>query len=1242
VRRRHVPTAAALAALALALASAAPARAQQIPVGTGGSVSSLVGVPVDVPLVVDLSARTEKLGSVTIRFAWNPSVLRFDGGSSSTFGALAVNEDTAAQGVLRFAGANPAGVGGRVVVGVGRFMPLTTDVTLFTLTVSELSAAGSFASLLPDVVIEASSYCNGAGTWGDVVENLAINAQDALAVLTSAVGLPVIGVNLPMGDVDASGSISTRDALIILSYAVGLDISAFRIGRVEPGGCAVAPSALAIVPGAVGTLEAGQSVGLQVRGQQPGGTVLPVTGVRWSSSDAAVATVDSLGFVQTLAAGTATIRAVRDGRDTLQLALTVVTRRTRHVVSAASPGGVGTPELPFATIADAVARLEAGDTIDLKPGRYEGDTLPVPTVVLGEIVGNAGPVLVPYSANEVLRLGSGRYLLRRVALEGAASTMLNLGTADTVELDSVRINMDVSRCASAAIGGSDIRLLALTSVRLIGDGYLNGCADAIWLYGNTAKLVLDNVGITDFGGSGVYAYNVDSAIIRRSGIHGNAGYAVWTSAWSGYGSGRVTAATSTALVLDSVRMSGEYSYGLVNAYDVRHARVVNSHFVGGGYGQSLYFEGNYEATSNRGWVELRNDSLVVPDADWIYAYALDSVTVDSVRGTVGDSYLSDAGLVRVRNSTFRLTDYYGAALYTYGAGTRVVVDSVEIRGQGCQCATGIYTYASGTTTVRRLRASDLDEGVYHYGDSALTVTESVFERMDYGVYGYGYYASAAIKALIRHVTMSDAGYGVELSGYSAVVDSSTFTRGWSAVSLYGQHRDTVRHLTVTDYDEGIQVGAAGLVDSNQIVRPYDNAIYSYRGSDTTRWDTLVIRANTVTCTNQYADPFYVYYGRTVVVNNTVVNSCYSGIYAYGASADSSMHIRGNVLPIGLNTSNAVIRAYGQTRYEIVGNLIEGTAQTTAYGAIDLGDYYTRMPWARVDSNTIRFPKRWGIFTESVDTLQVRGNLIEDYQSICCSSYSAAISAYAAYYYAADTSVTRIVGNTVRRSKGIGIRAELYGGIDSLWVDSNAVSNADTAAIYVNGGPLLARGNNIRSNARVGIDLPSNTGLPQPHLVQGNAFQGNSQFALRAQYDSVDARGNWWGVSGATPGTGGADAVSGRIDTTAVLSSEPTVPSLGAPVPRIAASAGVAALGTGSGTRYSAPARTAAPARTELRSRTLRRAGDRQLVLNPPPLLAGRAAERARAQAAEDSVRAVRQAAREARLAARNAPPRTTP
>ena len=276
-----------LALLALALAPLG-ARAQTITAAPGGNMTSLVGMPFDVPFYLDMTARTEKLGAFAARVQWNPAVLRLDGGSDGTFGAVTVNEDSLVAGVARVAGANPAGVGGLITLGILHFTPLVAQADTLHLSVTELFAAGTFADLTPSLTTRSGFFCPARGMFGDVDKDGSINSRDALIALSNAVGLDVGAFDVTLGDVDANGATNARDALIILSSAVGLPVTSFQVGRLAGGACSSSlPLVMAIVPDTV-DLVVGQTVVFEARAADSAGVLQTVTNAIWKSANSAV------------------------------------------------------------------------------------------------------------------------------------------------------------------------------------------------------------------------------------------------------------------------------------------------------------------------------------------------------------------------------------------------------------------------------------------------------------------------------------------------------------------------------------------------------------------------------------------------------------------------------------------------------------------------------------------------------------------------------------------------------------------------------------------------------------------------------------------------------------------------------------------------------------------------------------------------------------------------------------------
>ena len=118
----------------------------------GAKAGDTVRVVVEASL---LAAPSELLGSYNAQLQWNPAVLsyvRWDpmpGG----FTAPTVNETQVSAGQLRFGSANPNGKSGEMALIGITFVAAGSGATALQLTLSDLSAAITFTSLLPGAVV---------------------------------------------------------------------------------------------------------------------------------------------------------------------------------------------------------------------------------------------------------------------------------------------------------------------------------------------------------------------------------------------------------------------------------------------------------------------------------------------------------------------------------------------------------------------------------------------------------------------------------------------------------------------------------------------------------------------------------------------------------------------------------------------------------------------------------------------------------------------------------------------------------------------------------------------------------------------------------------------------------------------------------------------------------------------------------------------------------------------------------
>jgi hypothetical protein len=119
-----------------------------------------VGDTVKVRIAVDnRGVATQKIGSYNAMLVWNSTALRYvsSGAVAGGFAAPTVNDLLASTGQLRFGSADPNGATGQVALIEVRFVGAAAGVSPLTLTLTDLSAALTFANLLPAAVLVSGS-----------------------------------------------------------------------------------------------------------------------------------------------------------------------------------------------------------------------------------------------------------------------------------------------------------------------------------------------------------------------------------------------------------------------------------------------------------------------------------------------------------------------------------------------------------------------------------------------------------------------------------------------------------------------------------------------------------------------------------------------------------------------------------------------------------------------------------------------------------------------------------------------------------------------------------------------------------------------------------------------------------------------------------------------------------------------------------------------------------------------------
>ena len=1169
---RVIRVLAVLAAVTTCLGGVRAARAQAITAQPGGALSAPVGVTLDVPIVLDMGARPDKVGAFAGRLAWSPSVLRFDGGADGSFGSLAVALDSTAQGVIRLSGANPTGASGVITLGIARFTALIPDTTTLRLTISQLYAAGTFADLLPSLSVTNGQFCPARGQYGDINQDAAVNSADALIAVTHAVGLSVGTVDIALGDVDADGSTGTRDALGILSHAVGLPTTGFRILITAAGGCTTNPSAgFAILPNAVGQLVAGQMVRFEAR-VNPAGTPQSVLALEWLSGNPAVATVDSLGRVTAVAPGSTVIRAIREHTDTTQVVLTVVARRTTHYVDAAAlqqTNRVGTIAFPFDHVQDAIRIASAGDTVVIRPGRYsEADTLDKDVLLLGDTAANgARPEIFADGAqgSSVALTVSGPGI-RRVQNLAFSEAYAGIAVRDGVtraDFSGLRMWNVSSGILTDSIGTLNVRKSQLLGDR--NNGYGSGIGDAYFYYSRADTLRIEDSEVGEFSGYAVVANNFGLLEVTRSLLRDSGNELVYA--------GNDDSATTAGfnITVDSSRLRATdddalYVYGF-NTITIRHSTIQSDDGVGidASYGKAVI---------------LVKDSIIINDEEWIDGYDFDSLVVDSVTADLRDAYggyVYNVPRVRLTNSSF-VNLYDGILDVSYG-GTQRPGDSVIVRDNVFRADQRYNGYSDGLyvedahLVVENSQFYGLYAPIEGYGDSTLLAQHNIFEGAEYAVQFYGYgNGSARPRATVTHNTFRNTqDYEVEIYDAQVVVDSNTIVNGGDGIEIGTQFGAQVTRNRIQTLYRGIYVEG---YDSTQSITVTDNVVntlyyeaVSLEGEGNYPRIRFDVQRDTVVCGNLGGSSYAgirVRDADALVAANHVQN-CGSGISVEHPSSDSIFadSIIGNSV-IVQRGGDVGIRMEGAIRGLVRRNTVVGDSSVAMNrGGMVIGRdsycqyYYPNcLPVYVVDSNTVQRVATNGILLTGADSIVVRDNFIADVAHSVPNGYDAGISINSvnqAYLFGINR-YALIRGNDIQRMSAAGI--SVYTADSGIvHIDSNRVKQ-NRVGIQVADGNVDVSRNRITGNAHAGVEfMYASSGVASRTLTNNN-IAGNAFGVYEPDANSVNAANNWWGDAlgprcGSCDQSSTGDSVQGLVTYTPFLAAEFGATPSPAPRPRFA-------------------------------------------------------------------------------------------
>ncbi len=942
-----------LAAAALGASSAL--SAQQVTARVGGEPTATTFYQtIHVPITVDMTAAGgQMLGSYTARLTWNPNVLypnfytccgQVDSTTLGNFPAAAFNTDSAySYGILKFTAVSPSGVGGLVTVAQLRFTNYDTIPTPIQLSFSEMSAAGTFANLLPSLTVQNATFCSARGRWGDLDRDGQSNSRDALFVLSQVVGLAVnpLVADTSLADVDADGRNTSRDALVILSYAVGIPIPGQRVLLPAANSCGTGSARqLAVSPSAI-DLAVGQEFRLVAQATDSAGRVVSTPLPTWRSSDNTVAAVGTDGTVSPRGPGTATVTAEVSPGVTATATVTVIARRPNWIVDIAATGRPvqnGSATYPYEHPLQAFPWVAEGDTIRVTTGSYYWDTdgdLGAGIVLLGGTPGDTTtrPVFRdPQNSYTALRLNGGRRAVIRNVVFHNFSEALDLNGVLGLAVEDTKFLYTGSASGDAIYHcGADMDTVRIDRSAFIGDPQYR-YADAVYVSGCSqlaVRVMLFRDSRIQYMSDALYMYGVDSLQVLRSRITDNTGYGVSMS--QEYNE-------TPALYMAHSRVERNRYYE-VRADDMRRV-VIDTSVIRADSGDALYLGGDF---SNRARIYLHGDSIY-HQADyqsWLSVFDSDSLVIedlvlrapDDTSRVVTSNINADVAIVR--RSRFLNLGGSGYTVFSFN-GRRLLADSVTMTGcavGGCDQAYGFDVTAAGTQPsaqilrssftqlaqpiqasgagmvldVRNVTADSLDYGVDASFVDSVTIRDNVFTRVRRTglnlVYRVGSRGPSLVAGNSISCTASATQQGVYLYDFAAVMASDTVTACLTGVET-NQARSGTRIRQSTLRNNGTGVYVSQFLDTT-LIRIDSTGISGSTDGVYVAYGTVSLTHNRIEANTDGLEVSSSQGVVTQVHDNAFVNNTGFAVIAGGDSVDASANWWGAAAAPGGTPPNGV-------------------------------------------------------------------------------------------------------------------------------------------------------------------------------------------------------------------------------------------------------------------------------------------------------------------------------------------------
>ena len=1022
--------------------SASAARAQVIVAGpVTTQITATPGERVTIPLAVNMvGAPGIALGSYGARFTWNPALMRLVSATPGTFAAPVVNADSAPLGVLRFAAASSLGASGiPVLANITLEVTGTSIADTFRVSFSEMDAALTFQDLLPFLTVTNGSFCAGA-VFGDLNSDGVIQALDAQIALMHAVGMAV--ADTANGDVDADGIVGTRDALIILSDVVGLDVSAFRIGTFVSGVCtAGSATALNVIPASM-TLAAGDTFRVSAQVRDSAGNLLGGTQLVWSSSNPAVASMDSTGTLRALTDGTVTITGSVSPALSGTGSVTVGPRHRWRVDPANAQGSlaeIGSDLYPFSTIAAAVAHAAAADTIAVAAARYaEPLSAAMGLVFMGDSGPGGMPIIATPNRPAGQMNGPGTYVVRRFRVEESQAGLSIVG--DTVSVSSLvfvalrgpalRIvgpdratvrGVTVDGVGAVGIGIDTAGVVQVANVRVTGvEPTSQAVTDGVGLFVRADTVFLDTVTVSGVAGAGIITRDAERTRVRRLRME---------------------------FVVDGLRADSGGTLEVLDSTVIR--------FVEAGAG----ITGDFDTLRVLGAViEDVGGPGIAQGPAWFGFDAL----------TIADTRIERAG-------GGILVPYFGATATLRRLTIRNVDgDGIDVRVTAMDVDTILVEQAGG-------------DGLNAYLNSSLTVDGSTFR----GIAGYGIYGSTSGfgRALITGTRIENARDGGIYSTHDTLellADTVVGTAGIGIEHDYGMLL-TVRDVLVRGTaDENLYTYSTLRVD---IARSrFDTAGTTDNASGIEIWYADTVRVDSSAVRGSRDEGISInYVGRAYVLHDTLEGNFRFGSLLGGSSFQSgalhlnsvdTAYVRHNMVRDNRGTSISVYPGSPHRYTRIDSNSVRGPWTGLFVSGVD-------SVLSRIEVVDNAFTGRIGgnesyqVYAQYLGQLLVSGNTFDS------------IAGYGVYLFYGDS--LRVLNNVItnQRDGGGTTYALSAHRVGTAVFDGNTVTctgSSFTEGVYVYRATVTAT-NNVVSGCARGVSMSFDLAGPDTAMVAGNRIGG---------------------------------------------------------------------------------------------------------------------------------------------------------